>query len=125
MDNKVMTCKSLKSNGVKLFERDRYNDGLYNGSYTYYYCQGDRIFCHEYNRNDLTYTGGENCCYPVVVDASKEDNWFEIITCDIRDLSIFDKINDMMDYVSYHHDMAWDKLKIELLAILGWDVKND
>ena len=30
-----------------------------------------------------------------------------------------------MDYVSYHHDMAWDKLKIELLAILGWDVKND
>ncbi len=86
MDNKVMTCKSLKSNGVKLFERDRYNDGLY---------------------------------------ASKEDNWFEIITCDIRDLSIFDKINDMMDYVSYHYDMAWDKLKIELLAILGWDVKND
>lgn len=119
MENKIMTCESLRNDGIKLFERDRYSDGLYIGSYTYYYCQGDRIFCHEYNRNELSYTGAENRCYPVVVDASVDDNWMEIITWDIRDLSVFDRINDMMDYVSYHGDMEWDELKIKLLAILG------
>ncbi len=123
MVDKVMTWKSLESNGVKLFEWDRYSDGLYIGSYTYYYCQGDRIFCNEYNRNGLDYTGAEHRCYPVVVDASKDKKWLDIIPWDVRERDVFDQISDMMDYAACHADMEWSKLKIELLAIMGWMVK--
>lgn len=123
----VMTCADLKDDAIKLFEVDKYDNGIYYRTNTYYYCQGDRIFCHEYNDNRNHYTGSENCCYLVMTNASAGE-WRNVFvnmwTGDFVSSGakrMYPIMSKMMQYAQDHINDCfdnWDEAKKQLMAIM-------
>lgn len=116
--------KVLKD-GIKIMEHDFYNNGIYEGTVTYYYCKDDRILKHVVTTN---WSRQPDVICVDLYNASEGDNWLNYFINTHLDWMGHDDeymhIKHMLDYAkkSVNTNKGWDSLKTDLQKLISTEM---